>query len=95
MEKSQLFKRLDLTFIGLFKIIYSFKNFYFMRRVYRQYRKKSISDISKDKTLIKFRQRQEYFFDKEASAPFSEDDKIVMLNIPLTVSSSVLILMIR
>lgn len=55
--------------------------------IYRQYRKKSIADISKDKTLIKFRQRQDFFFDEEASAPFTEADKIVMLNIPLTVSS--------
>lgn len=55
--------------------------------LYRQYRKKSIDDISKDKTLIKFRQRQDFVFDEEASAPFTANDKIVMLNIPLTVSS--------
>lgn len=94
-ENFRLFEKLDHTFIGLFQAYNrtEIRVWIWLRTrlhiyTYRQYRKKAIAEISEDKTLIKFRQRQDYFFDKRASAPFTEDDNIVMLNIPLTVSQS-------
>lgn len=42
--------------------------------------------MAKDKTTMKYTQQQTYFFDEKASAPFSENDKIVVLNVALNVS---------
>lgn len=53
---------------------------------YREYRKKTIHEISQDKTIIKYTQRQTFYFDENASAPLKDTDKIMLLNVPMNAS---------
>lgn len=55
---------------------------------YSQYRTKTIHSVSDDKRLINYTQRQKFIFNQAESGNFTEDDHIVVLNIPLTVSGS-------
>lgn len=54
--------------------------------VYRQYRDKIVTDISPDKSIISFKTIQKFVFDREASAPRTENDDLVILNAHLNVS---------
>lgn len=54
----------------------------------RQYRHKNVSEISADKQSIVYRGIQTFFFDAKASAPLTEDDDLVILNIQMNVSKS-------
>lgn len=56
--------------------------------VYRQYRDKIVTNISPDQSIVTFRTIQKFVFDSEASAPFTEDDDLVLLNAHLNVSKS-------
>lgn len=58
--------------------------FFFLQ--FRQYRHKDISEISPDKKNIAYRGVQKFFFDQEASAPLTENDDLVVLNVQLNVS---------
>ena len=39
-----------------------------------------------DGKWIEYTQQQTYYFNQEASAPYSENDKIIVLNVALNVS---------
>lgn len=54
--------------------------------VYRQYRDKIVTNISPDQTIVSFKNIQKYVFDTAASAPFTENDDLVLLNAHLNVS---------
>lgn len=54
----------------------------------RQYRRKDVSEFSTDKKFVIFRSIQKYIFDEEASAPLTENDNLVVLNVQLNVSIS-------
>lgn len=54
--------------------------------VYRQYRDKIVTNISPDKTIVSFKTIQKFVFDAEASAPWTENDDVVLLNPQLNVS---------
>lgn len=53
---------------------------------FRQYRHKDVTHISSDKKFIEYRTIQTFFFDKEASAPLTENDELVVVNVQLNVS---------
>lgn len=59
-----------------------------MNSPFRQYRHKEIKDISSDKKFIAYRTIQKFFFDKEASAPLTEQDAFVTINVQMNVSIS-------
>lgn len=52
----------------------------------RQYLHRDVSDISADKRSVIFRSIQKYIFDEDASAPLTENDDLVILNVQLNVS---------
>ncbi|XP_055324872.1 sensory neuron membrane protein 2 [Sitodiplosis mosellana] len=51
--------------------------------IYRQYRNKDISSVSPDKRFVIFRGIQKFIFDEHASAPLTESDNLVVLNVQL------------
>lgn len=61
----------------------------------RQYRHKNISEISPDKKFVIFRGIQKFQFDEEASAPLTENDDLVVLNVQLNVSFTCGILFLK
>ncbi|XP_049313299.1 sensory neuron membrane protein 2 isoform X4 [Bactrocera dorsalis] len=48
--------------------------------VYRQYRRKKVKHFSRDGSKISYVQDQHFEFDEEASAPYTQSDHIVVLN---------------
>lgn len=59
--------------------------------VYRQYRTKEVSQISTDKKSVIFRSIQKFIFDDTASAPLTENDDLVILNVQLNVSITLIV----
>lgn len=51
-----------------------------------QFRVKTIKGFSSDRSKVLYTQQQTFHFDKEASAPYTEDDRIVVLNVAMNVS---------
>lgn len=58
----------------------------------REYRHKDISGFSPDKKFVIFRGIQKFIFDEEASSPLTENDDLVVLNVQLNVSITLLLL---
>lgn len=52
----------------------------------RQFRVKTIKGFSSDRSKVLYTQQQTFRFDHEASAPYTEDDRIVVLNVAMNVS---------
>ncbi|XP_067646318.1 sensory neuron membrane protein 2 isoform X2 [Eurosta solidaginis] len=48
--------------------------------IYRQYRRKKVKHFSRDGSKISYVQHQHFEFDEEASAPYTQSDHIVVLN---------------
>lgn len=62
------------------------KNIYKFIENLSQFREKTINGFSPDRSRITYTQKQTFYFDKEASDPLTEDDRIIMLNVHMNVS---------
>lgn len=58
---------------------------------HRQYRKKHNIRFSRDKERVTYIENERFEFDAEASYPLTEDDKLVVLNMHMNVSRSMII----
>lgn len=61
--------------------------------IYSQYRRKYNIQFSDTRETVTFTQQQKYFFNARASAPLTENDSIVVLNLVMNVSSLLLLLL--
>lgn len=55
--------------------------------VYRLHNSKLVTNISPDKSIVSFKNIQKYVFDSEATAPRTQNDNLVVLNVHLNVSA--------
>nr|XP_022900239.1 sensory neuron membrane protein 2-like [Onthophagus taurus] len=68
----------EVNFEGEYPNVEEFGPYY-----YRQYREKINIEYNSDEDSLTYKQFTHFEFDKEASAPLSESDKLVVLNAPL------------
>lgn len=54
--------------------------------IYSQYRRKHNIQFADDRETVTYTQQQKYFFNSRASAPLTENDSIVVLNLVMNVS---------
>lgn len=89
----QLSRRLDRMSISKWRqYLYLYLYLYLLNLSHyllRQYRQKKVKHFSRDGSKITYVQKVHFDFDEDASAPYTQSDRIVALNMHMNVSMNV------